>query len=174
MNAKQTYLAWVRQTHPQVYWTALRRVLTPASGLSGLGDDLTATVNPNLATVSIDTSGVSDIPSDISASIDQANQSQGSSSDWSSFFNAVANSISSIGSTVVQTQAQQNLLQINTQRAKQGLAPLTASGVPVTTLAPTSSSVAQFEANLSQSMGWLLPALGVGAVAVLLMARARR
>jgi len=166
MNPKQLYLAWVRSTFPNVYTGALTQLLSPKAGLSGLGDDLTSSITASIDAGTYDpqamreasanySSPVSDvsISPDVQNSIDQANQTSSSSSAWGDFFNNLSSAISNVGSSVLQTQAQANLLQINTQRAQQGLPPLNQYGVPVTAqqLAPTSSSIAQFEANLAQT-----------------------
>lgn len=181
MNAKQTYLAWVRTTQPAVYYSALRAVFSPnKAGLGGLGDDLTDSIaasetSPSLVSTSdlsdIDTSISSDVSDSINnaytASISPASTTQGGSTD---FFGALANAITAVAPTVVQTQAAENLLAINTARAQQGLPPLTANGVPVTgsMLSPTSATVAQMEAALSG--GSLMPILLIGGLAVLALA----
>jgi hypothetical protein len=40
MNAKALYLSWLRQTAPELYTAALRKVAGKPRGLGGLGDDL--------------------------------------------------------------------------------------------------------------------------------------
>lgn len=177
MNARQLYLGWVRTAHPALYGRALVSVFGKGGGLSGLGDDLTSSISaPDLVSSDDIISGVSDIgvTSDVSDAINTAYNSTVASPSTSSgdFFSSLANAISSIAPTVVQTQAAENLLQINTQRAAQGLAPLTANGIPVTSsmLSPTSATLAQMEAALSGSSGFILPLLLVGGVVVLAMA----
>lgn len=163
MNSRQLYLAWVRSTFPTVYTGALTRVLSPKAGLSGLGDDLTASIltPADIQSTTVTGSDISDqLSPDVSVAIDQANQTGASSSAWGDFFNNLSSAISSVGSAVIQTQAQSNLLQINTQRAQQvpPLPPLNQYGVPITAqqLAPTSASIAQFEANLASATSPLL------------------
>jgi hypothetical protein len=173
MQSRTAYLAWVRSRYPKVYWSALKAVFTPQqSALGSLGDDLTSSVTPDL-TASTDLTG--DLSPDISSSTSDAVNAaynatvspSSSGTDTASIFNSVANAISSIGQSVVTTQAEQNLLSINTQRARQGLPPLSANGLPVTAsgLVPTSATIAQIEASLGGSSGMAL--LGVGIAAVL-------
>jgi hypothetical protein len=180
VNAKQTYLAWVRTMHPQVYYQALAQVFHRNGNLGGLGDDLTDSISaftPDLSdTGSIDTSVSSDVSDAInnaySATQSPDSSTQGGSTDW---FGSLASAISNISSTALQTQAAQNLLKINTTRAQQGLPPLTANGIPVTgaMLSPTSATVAQMEAALAGSGGVLLPLL-IGGGLLLAYAMSRR
>lgn len=183
MNAKQLYLGWVRTYYPKAYGAALVQTFGKGRGLMGLGDDLIAPIanfSPDLTSTADLTSSVSDVgvTSDVSDAINNAYNatvaspaSSSSSGDW---FSSLANAISSVAPAVVQTQAAENLLQINTQRAAQGLPPLTANGVPVTSsmLSPTNATVAQLEAALAG--GGVMPILligGVALVAVLAMSR---
>lgn len=169
MNSKQTYLALVRTQYPRLYYAALQRVFGGNSGMGGLGDDLTDSISasgwaPDLS--SIDTSVSSDVSDSINsaynASISPSSSTQGGSTDW---FGQLANAITTIAPTVVQTEAAQNLLNINTQRAQAGLPLYTSQGQIVTgsMLSPTSASIAQMEASLSGSGGTLL-LLGLAAV----------
>jgi hypothetical protein len=66
-------------------------------------------------------------------------------------FNQITGAIASVANTITQTQAQQNLLAINTQRAQQGLPPLTMNGQIVTAsmLAPANSAVMSAEKVLA-------------------------
>jgi hypothetical protein len=179
MNARQTYLAWVRTTQPKLYWSALMRTFGNNSNLGGLGDDLTSSVTPDLSVV--DTTGALDLSpsSDVTDAVNSAYNATltPSSSGSGDVFSSLANAITSIAPTIVQTQAAENLLQINTQRAAQGLAPLSANGVPVTgsMLSPTSASIAQMEAALSGSGSWLPLALigGLALVGVAMMSGRR-
>lgn len=169
MHPKQLYLAWVRSEFPLVYTGALTRVLSPKAGLSGLGDDLTASIltPSDIQSTTVTGSDISDqLSPDVSAAIDQANQTPSSSSGWGDFFNNLSSAISNVGGAVIQTQAQSNLLQINTQRAQQNIGPLNQYGVPVTAqqLAPTSASLAQFEANLAGASGSPLLWIGLAAI----------
>jgi hypothetical protein len=167
MNPKQTYLAWVRTAYPSLYWRAVTRTFSPQSGMSGLGDDLTdsITVDPSSVSTSITLPGVDQQTIDAINAANSTTQSN-TSTDW---FGQLANAITSIAPTVIQTQAAENLLQINSQRAAQGLPPLTANGVPVTgsMLSPTSASVAQMEAALAGGSGSLLLIAGVGLLLLL-------
>lgn len=166
MNSKQTYLAWVRTQHPRLYYAALRRVFGgPAAGLSGLGDDLLSAVD----TGTIDTGVSSDVTDAVNAAANAAQSNSGT--DW---FGQLADAITQIAPTVVQTQAQQNLLAINTQRAKAGLPLYSSNGQVVTgsMLAPTSQTVQQMEAALSGGAPWMLLAgLGILAGAFFLTGR---
>lgn len=179
MNSKQLYLGWVRTQHPKLYYNALVSTFGRNRGMGSLGDDLTTSITPDLVSADQLTSDITDVPvsSDVTDSVNAAyNASMASSSSSSGWFDSLANAISSLGSTVVQTQAQQNLLAINTQRARQGLPPLTANGVPVTgsMLSPTSSTVARMEAALSGGTIPLLLIGGLGLAAVLMLSKSRR
>jgi hypothetical protein len=180
MNPKQTYLALVRTQYPRLYYAALQRVFSPRSNLGGLGDDLTATITPDLVSSDDLSADVPDISSDVTDSINAAyNASQSASSTTqggsTDYFSAIANAISSLAPTVVQTQAAENLLNINTQRAAQGLPPLTANGQIVTSsmLSPTSATLAQMEAALSGSGGSVLLIGGAVLLAVILLSGRR-
>lgn len=172
MNARQLYLGWLRTTAPLVYARALRTATNPNANLAGLGDDLTSP----LQSVTVDTGDSSLSATDIQAISDAGGSSDtGSGNSWADFFSSVANAVGTIAPAVVQTQAQQNLLAINTQRARQGLAPLTASGVPVTAnmLAPTSATLASIEASMAGGSGTLLLVGGGILLAVLLLMKKR-
>lgn len=178
MTPKQTYLAWVRTTQPQVYFKAIQAVFGKKNGsLGGLGDDLTdsITFSPDLTSTDnlTDISDVTDPTSDVTNAVNNAynaTQSSASTTNGGStdFFTGLANAITAVAPTVVQTQAAENLLAINTARAQQGLPPLTANGVPVTgsMLSPTSATIAQMEAALGAG-GGLLPILLIGGVGLL-------
>jgi hypothetical protein len=168
MNSKQTYLAWVRTRYPKLYWQALTKTFNPKSGLSGLGDDLTDSISPDLSVIDASDTGDLDVTSDVTDAVNSAynatlspqSTTQGGTTD---FFTGLANAINSIAPTVVQTEAAQNLLQINTQRAQLGLPLYSSNGQVVTSsmLSPTSASIAQMEAALSGS-GGMLPLLLIG------------
>jgi hypothetical protein len=168
MNSKQLYLGWVRTTQPKLYYAALQRVFRGHSaGLSGLGDDLTSSIDPGIGTV--DTSVSSDVSNAVNSAAAAAQSD--SSTDW---FGQLANAITSIAPTVVQTEAQQNLLAINTQRAKLGLPLYSSNGTVVTgsQLAPTSQSIAQMEAALAGGSGlWIFG--GLALLGVLLLTKKR-
>lgn len=178
MNPKQTYLALVRTQYPVLYYRALKSVFGKSAGLGSLGDDLTDSISaPDLVSTEDLTSGLyTGIDSDTSNAINSAynatqassSTTQGGSTDW---FGSLANAISSIAPTVIQTQAAENLLQINTQRAAQGLPPLTQNGYPVTSsmLSPTNASLQQMEAALAGGSGSLLLIGGIALVGVLLL-----
>lgn len=184
MTPKHTYLAWVRTEQPQVYYKALSAVFGKRNGnMGGLGDDLTdsITFSPDLTSTD-DLTDISDIDtsSDVTNAVNNAyNATQSSASTTSGgstdFFGALANAITAVAPTVVQTQAAENLLAINTQRAQQGLPPLTANGIPVTgsMLSPTSATIAQMEAALGGA-GSLLPILLIGGVGLLAFAMMSR
>lgn len=170
MNSKQMYLAWVRTTSPKLYWQAVRQVFSPRSGLSGLGDDLTDTisVDPTLSTPGLNLPGATQDTVDAINTAAVTAQTD-TSTDW---FGQLANAITSIAPTVVQTQAAENLLQINTQRAAQNLPLYTSNGTLVTgsMLSPTSASVAQMEAALANAGNSMLPILLIAGVGILAIA----
>lgn len=221
MNPRAAYLAWLRQTAPQTYATAVRKVAGQKRSLGGLNrnligsmyssstgfgflsDDISdsfAPVNisaPDMSSLTIDTSGFqapdlsSDIvdPStfaspDLSASIpDFSTGDAAASSGGSSFFNAntfssLINAVGNVASTALNVNAQSNLLQLNTQRAAQGLWPVQANGTPVpqSQLYPASSpAVARFESAIS-TQGVTTPLLmvaGLGLLAFALLKRSR-
>lgn len=166
MNSKQLYLGWVRTNHPKLYYAAIRRVFGgSASGLSGLGDDLVSSID----TGSVDTSISGDVTNAINSAA--ATAQSDTSTNW---FGQLADAITSIAPTVVQTEAQQNLLAINTQRARMGL-PLYASNGSVVTgsqLAPTSQTVQQMEAALAGGGPWVfLGGLALLGLAFVVMGR---
>ncbi len=165
MNNKQLYLGWLRTYAPVVYTRALKLAANPNANLAGLGDDLTS----GLQSVTVDT-GDSTISDADAAAISDAVTSSGSS--WSDFFDSLASAVGTVAPAIVQTQAQENLLAVNTQRAQQGLPPLTANGVPVTAnaLAPTSASLAALEASMSGGLTPILLIGGLGLLAVVLLA----
>lgn len=167
MNAKQLYLAWVRTNHPQVYGQALHVALSPRSGMGGLGDDLTDSLTGTGVDFSTTVTGLSD--ADAASLAASADQSTAQGSSWGDLFNSIANAVTTVAPVIVQTQAQQNLLQINTQRARQGLPPLTANGVPVSAsqLAPANPTMARLESSLSGGGGLALA--GIAALFVGLM-----
>jgi hypothetical protein len=114
------FLRWVRATHPQVYQSAVRRVASRA-GLGGLGDDL-------LSDVTFDPGSV-DLSSDVSSSIDSAVSSQSSGDSFSSILDSLAGAVTSIAPAIVNTQAQLSTIQINAQRAQQGLPPISSTSL---------------------------------------------
>lgn len=178
MNAKQLFLGWVRTNYPSVYAKALTQTFGYAGrpGLGGLGDDLTDSITApdddiTLQDVSFDPNSVG-APTDVNSAVSSAASTvQSSGSSWSDFFNSLATNISSVGNAVLTTQAQANLLQINTQRAQQGLPPLTSYGVPVTaaSLAPASAAVASLESSLTSGSGGMLLILGFAVLIMLAM-----
>jgi hypothetical protein len=181
MTPRQLYLGYVRTYHPQVYYAALKNVFGRKAGLAGLGDDLTDSISPtvpDLTDVSITTPDISSDTTDAvnsayNATLSSSSTTNGGNTD---FFTSLANGIAAVAPTIVQTQAAENLLQINTQRAQMGLPPLTANGVPLTgsMLSPTSASIAQMEAALAGGAGGFLPILLIGGVAVLALAMTRK
>lgn len=174
MNAKQLYLGYVRTAHPKLYWMAVSQMLRgPKAGLAGLGDDLTSSITP----VSIDTSTLDVGGTEATqAAIDAANQTPSSDSSWGDFFNNLTNAITTLAPTVINAQAQENLLKTNTALIQAGKPPVTANGIPVTAqmLAPTNQTLAQFEANLAQNSSWILPVALIGGLAFVLSMRKKR
>ena len=181
MNPKQTYLAMVRTNYPKLYYAAINSVFGRNANLGSLGDDLTDSITPDLISsdsLTADTPDISDSTTDAinsayNASISSSSSTQGGGTDY---FSQIANAITSIAPTVVQTQAAENLLSINTQRAQQGLPPLTANGQLVTSsmLSPTNATIAQMEAALAGGGGSFLIIGGLALVAVLLLSGNRR
>lgn len=146
MNSQVAFLQWVRANHPQVLAAAVAKVQRKTS-LGGLGDDL-------LSDISFDSDTVS-----AADNIDFSNSSTAaapsSSTDWSGIIGAVAAAVPTVASSIVQTQAQLSTIQLNAQRAAQGLPPI----------GSTSLLTGQ---GLTGSTGMLLM-LGLGLVAVLAM-----
>lgn len=220
MNARQAYLAWLRQTAPQTYATAVRKVTgqkrslgglnrnlvgsmyAPTTGFGFLSDDITDGVTvsaPDMSSLSIDTSSFQapDLSADIvdpstfvspdfSSSIPDfsvASDTGGSSDSGSSLFNAntfssLISAVGNVASTALNVSAQNNLVQLNTQRAAQGLWPVQANGTPVPASQLTTSSspaLAQFESAIS-TQGIASPLLlvaGLGLLAFALLKRSR-
>lgn len=106
------FVKYIKDQHPRVFAVAVKRART-RSALGGLGDDLTGDI-------SVDTSAISVDPS-VSAAVDQAAADQTSSSDWSGLIDSIANAVTTVAPSVVQTQAQLSAIQLNQQRAAAGL-----------------------------------------------------
>lgn len=88
--------------------------------------------------------------------------------DWSDIFNNITDALPQLAQTYAQYTTAQNLIDLNTQRAKQGLAPLTNVGgqlVPVTATAQNLSL-----AGGTNTLLWVGLA-GVGLLGVFLLAR---
>lgn len=204
MNARQLYLRWLATAFPMVHLTMLRMIqpgltasglgfMPPGGGrLAGLGDDPTTVANsidsldlsltggyttPNYSPIisPVDLSLPTSIPYTPPPS---ASSSGGSTAADFASVAAAVNSITAAGSNIASAinlnSAQQNLLQINTQRAQMGLPPLSSvTGAPVSpgSLIGASPSLAQIEANLSGSSGMLPLLLLVGVVAIVAMSR---
>jgi hypothetical protein len=170
MNSKQLYLGWVRTNYPALYYKALQATFGQSSGLGGLGDDLTDSISsPQLSTVGIDAATTLDsdtvnaINAATSASQSANSNTQGGGTDfWSGLTSAIAN----LAPTIVQTQAAENLLRINSQRAANGQSLYTSNGQLVSSsmLSPTSASIQQMEAALAGS-SWT-PLLLIGGIAL--------
>jgi hypothetical protein len=109
------FVKYIKDQHPRVFAVAIKRART-RSALGGLGDDLTGDI-------SVDTSAISIDPS-VSAAVDQAAADQTSSSDWSGLIDSIANAVTTVAPSVVQTQAQLATIQLNQQRAAAGLSPV--------------------------------------------------
>lgn len=121
MNAQIAFLQWVKKNHPQVLNAAVQRVQRKVS-FGGLGDDLTSdiTFDPGSLSVSDDASGA------LSQSV---SNNPSYDTDWSGIISSVANAIPQVATTYVQTQAQLQTIQLNAQRAAQGLPPLNSSSL---------------------------------------------
>jgi hypothetical protein len=168
-EARRQYLAMIRTNYPRLYNdTVLKTVekhLQKQQALGALSTDYGA----DLSAFDL-TSGDAAVytPTDYSTP-DTSTVTSSISDNSGSLFSSILNSVSSIANSYTTTAAQQNLLQINTQRAKQGLPPLTYyNGQQVTAagLAPASPSVNGVETALSSipSSTWLYAGLGVAAI----------
>jgi hypothetical protein len=170
MNARELYLAWLRTNYPLQYIAALRKITNKPRSLGGLGDDLTASFSsPDMSQIVSETQ----VSPDVTSAVNAAVSAQGSDS----VFNSIANAVSNIATTYLQTSAQSRLLDINTQRARQGLAPLMANGMPVTaqTLAPANSTIYRLERSIAGSVGSnTLLFAGVGGLALFMLLGRRR
>ena len=205
MNPKQAYLAWLRQEAPAVYAAALQKIMRRPRSLGGLNTDLVGSVyspltgfgslaDTMLSPVTISAPSLPALPTidtstltspDLSASylsstsIPSINVSSGGSgSSWwnSNTFSSLINAVGNVASTALTVNAQNNLLNLNTQRAQQGLWPVQANGAPVpaSQLYPSSSpALAQFESGITSS-GMTMPLLLVAGAGVLLFALSRR
>lgn len=168
MNAKELYLAWLRTNYPTNYVAALRKAVNKPRSLGGLGDDLLSTFTaPDFTSTASDIA----VTPDVTAAIDAGVAAGGN---W---FDTFITGVQNVASTYLNTQAQSNLLNINTQRIKQGLPPVNNNGVPVTAaqLAPANSAVYRMERQIAGTLTqpntlMLLAAAGVG---VALLARRR-
>jgi hypothetical protein len=216
MNARQAYLAWLRQEAPATYAVAVQKVLRKPRTAGGLNRDLISSMyapstgfgflsDVTLQPISVDNS-IPDIPdtssSDASsypaADLSTVDTSSFSSPDLSSFdtstpaasssgggsswlnsntFSSLINTVGNVADTIINANAQSNLVQLNTQRAAQGLWPVQANGQPVpqSQLYPSSSpSLAQFESAISTQGGISTPLIavaGLGLLALLLLKR---
>jgi len=113
MTPNFAFVQWVKANHRPVYEAALKRV-AQRNRLGGLGDDL-------LTDVSYDPSSAN-VPTDVTASLDSIAASNSNSA--SDIIDSIAGAVTSIAPAIVQTQAQLSTIQINAQRAAQGLPPL--------------------------------------------------
>lgn len=122
MNSQVAFLKWVGKNHPDVLRAAMQKVQRKTS-LGGLGDDLTSDI-----TFDPDSISVSD---GIDYSTAGASNPSGSSSstDWSGIISAVASAVPTVATSIVQTQAQLQTIQLNAQRAANGLPPLGSSSL---------------------------------------------
>lgn len=210
MNAKQAYLAWLRQTAPAVYAAAVQKVVRQKRSLGGLNRDLLMSMHApttgfgflsdstSLQPLTFDTSNIvapADLPTvDTSSftmpdfsSLDSSGgsstpASSGGLSSWfnSNTFSSLLGAAASVANTYIASNAQSNLqtslIQLNTQRAAQGLWPVQANGQPVpqTQLTPSASpSVAQFESAISTG-GITTPLLLIAGVGLLAFSLFRR
>lgn len=114
------FVKWVKDHHPAVFAVAARRART-RSALGGLGDDLVGDVSVDTSTISVDPS--------VSAAVDQAAADQTSNDSWSGLIDSIANAVTTVAPSIVQTQAQLSTIQLNQQRAAQGLSPVGSSSL---------------------------------------------
>lgn len=114
--SRELYLNWLAGAHPTVYSKTIQPVLKAAMNTRGrqpLGDWIDDLLSDS-----------SSIPS---LSVD-------SSSSGSSLWDNLLSSITSVGSTYVQTAAAKQLIDLNTQRVSQGLPPVDQNGNVITSL----------------------------------------
>lgn len=111
------------------------------------------------------------------SSIAPAADSNNTTSGPSTTFNAITGAVASIITAGMSASASSSLLKLNTQRAQQGLPPVNAQGVPISTSGlplSTNPTIARFEASMagvaSSPMLWLA---GLG-IAALLIFRSKR
>jgi len=84
-----------------------------------------------------------------------------------SWFSTFTNAVANVATTYLNTSAQGNLLSLNTQRARQGLPPVNAQGVPVTSagLMPANSRVYAIERTIAGATSSPMLWLGLAAIA---------
>lgn len=109
------FVKWTQQHHPDLYRAAVARVVRKSS-LGGLGDDLTSDIVFDPGSVNISDSA--------SSAINAAASGATSGNSWSDIINSIAGAIGTVAPQIVQTKAQLSTIQINQQRAAQGLSPI--------------------------------------------------
>lgn len=114
-QATARYLKWVKDSHPQVFAIAVKKVRM-RTALGGLGDDLTSDLSFDPGTVAVDPSA--------SAAVDQAANSSSVSDAWGSFFSSLSDAVSNIAPQIVKSKQELTQIQVNQQRASRGLGPL--------------------------------------------------
>lgn len=196
MNAKQAYLAWLREAAPAVYAVAVQKVARQKRSLGGLNrnlvtsmyapttgfgflSDTTGASPTDLSTVDTSSFITPDLSSldATSATIDSSGGSSGGSS-WfdSGTFSSLLNAATNVADTVITSNAQSKLVQLNSQRAAQGLWPIQTNGQPVppSQLYPSASpSIARFESAISTG-GMTTPLLLIAGVGLLAFALLKR
>lgn len=89
------------------------------------------------------------------------------------WFSSFANAVTQIGTTLIKSTAQNNLLQVNTARARAGQPPLNAMGVPISaaSLGPANSQILALERSIAGSTGGMggLFLFSIAALGVLLI-----
>lgn len=181
MNAsehRRQYLAWIRTNYPRLYNdTVLKTVenhLQEQQSLGALATDYGA----DLSQFDL-SSGDGAVYTPMDYSTPSITATDSISNNSGSLFSSILDSVSSLANAYTTTTAQQNLLQINTQRAKQGLPPLTyynGQQVTATGLAPASPSVNGVETALASipSSVLLYAGLGVGALILISAMKSRK
>jgi len=153
---RRQYLAWIRTNFPDLYNATVTKtvsdfVANQSQQMGALGDD----------TTSADTGFWSSLA-------DNAG----------SLFNTIVDTAAKVAPAYVQTKAQLDLLDVNSQRAQKGLAPLTyynGQQVTATGLSQGSSAVNGVERALSTvpTSTWLIGGLGVAALLLFTMKRSK-
>lgn len=94
------------------------------------------------------------------------------------WFNTFANAVTQIGTTLIKSTAQNNLLQVNTARARAGQPPLNAMGVPISaaSLGPANSQILALERSIAGSTGGMggLFLMSIAALGALLIFSGKR
>lgn len=196
MNNAQLYLAWLRTVAPAVYTSAVRRATGQNRSLGGLtddlvqqsfapdvshsflGDDTSSLLDPITVTAQYMSTPVTTDYSFAAPVADFSNMATPApvaiAAPGSSTFANILTAVTAIGAGVLNASTQSKLINLNTIRAQQGMAPVDAYGRPVTPsrLSTTGSSLLNWERNIAGGSGSMmipivLGVLGIGAFFVL-------